>query len=169
MSANALGVIAAVILLASFVLRGEKNIRLVNLVGCVFLVLWAVRSNPTNFILVFMGIAIILVHLVQFWHMIKEAKSKRELAKAEAKVADAEAKAADAQVALHRAARRRRPADRRHLPLLPAQQGAHGRNPVLSRKTIVAYFVSDACQIVLVLHTYININPTLCLEKFAPF
>lgn len=97
MSANALGVIAAVILLASFVLRGEKNIRLVNLVGCVFLVLWAVRSNPTNFILVFMGIAIILVHLVQFWHMIKEAKSKRDLAKAEAKVADAEAKAADAE------------------------------------------------------------------------
>ena len=97
MSANALGVISAVILLASFVLRGEKKIRLVNLIGCVFLVLWAVRSNPTNFILVFMGVAIILVHLIQFWHMMKEAKANRQLAKAEAKAADAEAKAADAE------------------------------------------------------------------------
>jgi len=97
MSANALGVIAAVILLASFVLRGEKKIRLVNLVGCVFLILWAIKSNPTNYILVFMGVAIILVHIIQFWHMMKEAKSKRELAKAEAKVADAEAKVADAE------------------------------------------------------------------------
>lgn len=97
MSANALGVIAAVVLLVSFVLRGEKKIRLVNMVGCVFLILWAVKSNPTNHILVIMGAAIILVHCAQFWQMMKEAKSKRELAKAEAKAADAEAKAATAE------------------------------------------------------------------------
>ncbi len=97
MSANALGVIAAIVLLVSFILRGEKKIRLVNLIGCVFLILWAVKSTPTNYILVFMGAAIILVHCAQFWQMMKEAKSKRDLAKAEAKAADAEAKAATAE------------------------------------------------------------------------
>ena len=50
MSANALGVIAAIVLLVSFILRGEKKIRLVNLIGCVFLILWAVKSTPTNYI-----------------------------------------------------------------------------------------------------------------------
>ena len=34
MNVTAFGVVAAVILLASFVLRGEKKIRIVNLVGC---------------------------------------------------------------------------------------------------------------------------------------
>ncbi len=97
MSVNALGVIAAVVLLASFVLRGEKKIRLVNLVGCVFLVLWAAQSKPANLILIFMGVAIILVHLIHFWHMMKEAKTERALAKAQDQVAKAQAKAAEAE------------------------------------------------------------------------
>jgi len=97
MSANALGVIAAIILLASFVLRGEKKIRIVNLVGCVFLILWAIKMDPTNYILVLLGVMTVLIHCVQFWNMMREAKSKRQLAKAEAKAADAEVKAADAE------------------------------------------------------------------------
>lgn len=92
-----MGVVAAVVLLASFVLRGEKKIRLVNLVGCVFLVLWAVRLEPANLILIFLGVATILVHLIHFWHMIKEAKTERALAKAQDQVEQAQAKAAQAE------------------------------------------------------------------------
>ena len=46
MNVTAFGVVAAVILLASFVLRGEKKIRIVNLVGCVFLAIYAIKLYP---------------------------------------------------------------------------------------------------------------------------
>lgn len=88
MSANALGVIAAVVLLASFVLRGEKKIRAVNLVGCVFLILWGAKMSPANIILVLLGVATILIHCVQFWNMFKEARGRRAVAKAEARAAE---------------------------------------------------------------------------------
>ena len=100
MSVTAFGVVAAVILLASFVLRGEKKIRMVNLVGCVFLVLFAINLHPdgnANFasariILLLLGVATIFVHGVHFWHDWKEMRSKKEVAKAEARAAKAEAK-----------------------------------------------------------------------------
>ena len=100
MSVTAFGVVAAVILLASCVLRGEKKIRLVNLVGCVFLVLFAINLHPegnANFasariILLLMGVATTFVHCVHFWHDWKESRAKKEVAKAEARAAKAEAK-----------------------------------------------------------------------------
>lgn len=92
MSATAIGVIAAVILLASFVLRGEKKIRLVNLVGCVFLALWGIKMEPANVVLILLGVATAFVHCAQFWSMWKEAKSQKAVAKAEARAAEAEAR-----------------------------------------------------------------------------
>ena len=100
MSVTAFGVVAAVIILASFVLRGEKKIRLVNLIGCVFLVLFAINLHPegnANFasariILLLLGVATVFVHCVQFWHMWKESKSEKAVARAEARAAKAEAK-----------------------------------------------------------------------------
>lgn len=108
MSVTAFGVVAAVILLASFVLRGEKKIRMVNLVGCVFLVLFAINLHPegnANFasariILLLLGVATVFVHCVHFWHDWKESRSKKEVAKAEARAAKAEAKV-DEQLGIH--------------------------------------------------------------------
>lgn len=108
MSVTAFGVVAAVILLASFVLRGEKKIRMVNLVGCVFLVLFAINLHPegnANFavariILLLLGVATVFVHCVHFWHDWKESRSKKEVAKAEARATKAEAKV-DEQLGIH--------------------------------------------------------------------
>lgn len=108
MSVTAFGVLAAVILLASFVLRGEKKIRMVNLVGCVFLVLFAINLHPegnANFavariILLLLGVATVFVHCVHFWHDWKESRSKKEVAKAEARATKAEAKV-DEQLGIH--------------------------------------------------------------------
>ena len=108
MSVTAFGVLAAVILLASFVLRGEKKIRLVNLVGCVFLLLVAIILHPegnANFavasiILLLLGVATVFVHCVHFWHDWKESRSKKEVAKAEARATKAEAKV-DEQLGIH--------------------------------------------------------------------
>ena len=100
MSVTAFGVLAAVILLASFVLRGESRIRLVNLVGCVFLVLFAINLHPegnvtfvtARIILLLLGVATIFVHCVQLWHTWKESRSQKAVAKAEARAAEAEKK-----------------------------------------------------------------------------
>lgn len=92
MSANVFGILAALIILASFVLRGEKKIRLVNLVGCVFLVLYGVKHEPVDLILIFLGAIAVLIHCAQFWAMWKEAKSAKAVAKAEARAAEAENK-----------------------------------------------------------------------------
>ncbi len=108
MSVTAFGVLAAVILLASFVLRGEKKIRMVNLVGCVFLVLFTINLHPegnANFavariILLLLGVATVFVHCVHFWHDWKESRSKKEVAKAEARATKAEAKV-DEQLGIH--------------------------------------------------------------------
>ena len=100
MSVTAFGVLAAVILLASFVLRGETRIRLVNLVGCIFLVLFAINLHPegnvtfatTRIILLLLGVATIGVHCVQLWHTWKESRSQKAVAKAEARAIEAEKK-----------------------------------------------------------------------------
>ena len=100
MSVTAFGVVAAVILLASFVLRGETKIRLVNLVGCVFLVLFAINLHPegnatfasARIILLLLGVATVAVHCVQLWHSWKESRSKKAVAKAEERAAKAEAR-----------------------------------------------------------------------------
>ncbi|MBQ0159868.1 MAG: hypothetical protein KBT28_04505 [Bacteroidales bacterium] len=92
MSATAIGVVAVVIILASFVLRGEKKIRLVNLVGSIFLVVYAIKLSPVNLPLFFLGVGTVLVHGIQFWWMYKESKSARALAQAEARAEAAEAK-----------------------------------------------------------------------------
>lgn len=93
MSATLLGVIAAFILFASFALRGEKKIRLVNLVGCVFLALYGVKMEGHNMILILLGAATAILHCVQFWSMWKENQSAKAVAKAEARAAEAESKA----------------------------------------------------------------------------
>ena len=96
MSVTAFGVVAAVVLLASFVLRGETKIRIVNLVGCVFLSLFAIylypESNTASVILLLLGVATTFVHCVHLWHDWKESRSKKKVAKAEARAAKAEAK-----------------------------------------------------------------------------
>ena len=100
MSVTAFGVVAAIIILASFVLRGEKKIRMVNFVGCIFLVLFAVKLHPegnatfasARIILLLLGVATAFVHGVHLWHDWKESKSKKAIAKAEARAAKAEAK-----------------------------------------------------------------------------
>jgi uncharacterized membrane protein len=97
MSVLTFGVIAAVILLASFVLRGEKKIRMANMVGCVFLVLFAIKMhaeeiNTARVILVLLGVATVFVHVVHFWHDWKESRAKKEVARAEERAAKAEAK-----------------------------------------------------------------------------
>ena len=100
MSATAFGVIAAVIILASYVLRGETKIRIVNLVGNVFLVLFAINlhhdGNATfasaRIILLLLGVAAVFVHVIHLWNGWKEKKSKKAVANAEARAAQAEAK-----------------------------------------------------------------------------
>ena len=99
MSVTAFGVVAAVILLASFVLRGEMKIRIVNMVGCIFLVLFAMNLHPdgnadfasARIILLLLGVATLFVHGVHFWHDWKESRAKKEVARAEARAAKAEA------------------------------------------------------------------------------
>lgn len=90
MNPTVMGTIAAIIILASFVLRGEKKIRLVNLIGFVFLAIYSVTKEETDFILLFLSVAVVLVHGVQFWSMFKEARTARALAKAEARADEAE-------------------------------------------------------------------------------
>ena len=96
MNVTAFGVVAAVILLASFVLRGEKKIRIVNLVGCVFLAIYAIKlypeTNSASIILLLLGVATVFVHGVHLWHDWKESRSQKKVAKAEARAAKAEAK-----------------------------------------------------------------------------
>lgn len=92
MSATAFGSIAAVIILASFALRGEKKIRAINLVGNVFLILYAIKLEPVNYILLLLGVSTIVVHCIHFLGMLKEAKAAKALAKAESRAAEAEAK-----------------------------------------------------------------------------
>ena len=84
------GLIAAILILVSFVLRGEKKIRLVNLVGSVFLAIYGVMKP--DILIIFLSVAVVLVHCVQFWSMYKEARAKRALEKAEARANDAENK-----------------------------------------------------------------------------
>lgn len=92
MSATVYGVIAALIIFVSFALRGEKKIRLVNLVGCVFLVLYGATMEKPNIILLLLGAATAVMHCVQFWAMWKEAKSAKAVAKAEARAAEVESR-----------------------------------------------------------------------------
>lgn len=92
MSANVIGIIAVVILLASFALRGEKKIRLVSIVGYAFLAWFGAKNSPHDFILIFLGVAAVLINCVQFWNMWKESKSAKAVAKAEARAAEAEDK-----------------------------------------------------------------------------
>ena len=96
MNVTAFGVVAAVILLASFVLRGEKKIRIINMVGCVFLAIYAIKlypeCNSASIILLLLGVATAFVHGVHLWHDWKESRSQKKVAKAEARAAKAEAK-----------------------------------------------------------------------------
>ena len=97
MGTTAFGIIAAIVLLASFVLKGEKKIRIVNLIGCVFLVLFAINLGEDDLIvakviLILLGVATVLIHGVHFWHSFKQAKAERNLAKAENRAAEAEKK-----------------------------------------------------------------------------
>lgn len=86
-----LGYIATGITLFSFVLRGEKKIRAVNLVGALFFVVYGfMKEGMLPFALLNAGI--VAVHIWQFWRMAKEAKAEKALAKAEARAAEAEAK-----------------------------------------------------------------------------
>ena len=92
MSTDIIGFIGALSILASFALRGEKKIRLTSLVGYVFLAWYGFKCNPHNFILIFLGVAAVLINCVQFWNMWKESRSAKAVAKAEARAAEAEEK-----------------------------------------------------------------------------
>lgn len=86
-----LGYIATGITLFSFVLRGEKKIRAVNLVGALFFVVYGfMKEGMLPFALLNAGI--VAVHIWQFWRMAKDAKAEKALARAEARAAEAEAK-----------------------------------------------------------------------------
>lgn len=97
MEPEVVGLIAAVIIFASFVLKGETKIRIVNLIGSVVFVAYGFMIS--NFVLAFMGIAIVLVHCVHFWHRMKERKAAKALSKAEDRAMQAEAKV-DAQLGI---------------------------------------------------------------------
>lgn len=95
MSAETVGTLAAIVIFASFVLRGEMKIRLVNLLGSALFVWYGYLIG--NYVLLFMGVAIVLVHLYQFWYRIKESHSARQMAKVEKRAATAEAKVDEQQ------------------------------------------------------------------------
>ena len=97
METEVIGLIAAVIIFASFVLKGETKIRIVNLIGSIVFVVYGFMLP--NFLLAFMGIAIVLVHCVHFWHRIKEKRSAKALSKAEDRAMKAEAQV-DAQLGI---------------------------------------------------------------------
>ncbi|MBR3725432.1 MAG: hypothetical protein IKN11_08620 [Bacteroidales bacterium] len=98
MAPEVVGTIAAIVILVSFVLRGEMKIRLLNMVGFVFFVWYSFMIS--NFVLGFMGVAVVLVHCVQVWHMIKESRTKRALEKEKERAATAEAKVGEQEVQL---------------------------------------------------------------------
>lgn len=85
-----IGYIATTITLFSFVLRGEKKIRIVNLIGALTFVVYGFMKGDVPIAL--LNIGIVAVHIWQFWRMAKEAKAEKTLAKAEARAAKAEAK-----------------------------------------------------------------------------
>lgn len=98
MAPEVVGTIAAIVILASFVLRGEMKIRLLNAVGFVFFVWYSFMIS--NFVMAFMGVAVVLVHCVQVWHMIKESRAKRALNREKERAAMAEAKVGEQEVRL---------------------------------------------------------------------
>lgn len=86
-----IGYLATVITLFSFVLRGEKKIRIVNLIGAIlFAVYGFTKGGMLPFAL--LNVAIVIVHVWTFWRIAKDARTERALAKAEARAAEAEAK-----------------------------------------------------------------------------
>ncbi len=98
MSPDIVGTIAAIVIFASFVLRGETQIRLVNLVGSVLFVWYGYSIG--NHLFMFMSVAIILVHCYQIWYRIKESRSAKKIAKAEQRAANAEAKVDEQKIQL---------------------------------------------------------------------
>lgn len=85
-----LGYLATAITLFSFVLRGEKKIRIVNLIGALVFVVYGFLKGDIPIAL--LNIGIVAVHIWTFWRMAKDAKAEKALAKAEARAAEAEAK-----------------------------------------------------------------------------
>lgn len=92
MDSTVFGLIAAILILVSFVLRGEKKIRLVNLIGSVFFAIYGITKEKPDYLIIFLSVAVVLVHCVQFWSMYKESRAKRALEKAEARAQVAENK-----------------------------------------------------------------------------
>ena len=96
MSPEIVGTLAAIVVFSSFVLRGELKIRMVNFVGSLLFV-WD-GYLIANYVLLFMGVAIALVHCYQFWYRIKESRTAKQMAKAEERAANAEAKVDEQRV-----------------------------------------------------------------------
>lgn len=88
MNPEILGFLASFIVLASFILRGEKKIRLVNILGALCFVVYGLMIHSWS--VAFMNAALVLVHLFQFWNMAKDARHKKALAKASGKAAKIE-------------------------------------------------------------------------------
>ena len=61
MSLEVLGTIASVIVLMSFLMKGEKTIRLINILGALMFVVYGISINA--FSVWFLNGALILIHL----------------------------------------------------------------------------------------------------------
>ena len=61
MSLEVLGTIASVIVLMSFLMKGEKKIRLINILGALMFVVYGISINA--FSVWFLNGALILIHL----------------------------------------------------------------------------------------------------------
>ena len=90
MNISILGYLATVIVLISFILRGEIKIRIVNLIGAIVFVIYGIMLPDLPVVL--LNGCLIAVHIWQFWRMRKESKTAKALAEAETRVAEAEAK-----------------------------------------------------------------------------
>jgi hypothetical protein len=61
MSYEILGTLASVLVLISFLMRGEKRIRIINIVGALLFVIYGILINA--FSVWFLNSALILIHL----------------------------------------------------------------------------------------------------------
>ena len=66
------GTAASVIVLISFLMKGEKNIRLVNMIGAVLFIVYGVMSNA--FSIWFLNTGLLIIQIVKLFQMNKAEK-----------------------------------------------------------------------------------------------
>ena len=64
------GTIASVIVLVSFLMKGEKNIRLINIFGAFLFIVYGVMTNA--FSIWFLNAGLLVVHIIKLYQLKKE-------------------------------------------------------------------------------------------------